>query len=133
MPSERSGDARPRSQGTAGRAVPIAGRAECPASASGPPLTLLRYESAGRWQRRAIIASLENPVTSIFIAARLLADLRNSEFGSIPGDRLTREQIEVLGARYNRGPSTPRERLDLDYGRDITKRWRYLRNLLSGR
>jgi hypothetical protein len=76
---------------------------------------------------------LTDPATSIFIAARVLSNLREREFRGIPGRRLTREQIEVLGARYNRGPSIPRRRLNLDYGQDITKRWRHLNNLLSGR
>jgi soluble lytic murein transglycosylase-like protein len=93
----------------------------------------LGYESAGPWQRRAMIASLSDPATSIFIAARVLANLRDREFRGIRARQLTREQIEVIGARYNRGPAAPRSRLDLDYGRDITKRWRHLRRLITGR
>lgn len=84
-------------------------------------------------QRRMLLSSLKEPSAGILIAAKHLSDLRNIDFKGTPSERLTRAQIEVIGARYNRGPDLPLAhiRSDLSYGKAITKRWRRLRGLIN--
>lgn len=83
-------------------------------------------------QRRMILSSLKESGTNIFIAAKHLSDLRDVDFKGTESARLTRGQIEVIGARYNFGPdlSLAQIRRDLSYGKDITKRWRLLSGLV---
>jgi hypothetical protein len=89
----------------------------------------------GETQRRAVIQSLKDPVSNIFVVAKHLSDLRDRDFYGVPGSKLTRRQVEILGARYNHGPGVPISVLqkDLSYGRAITKRWGVLNGLISER
>lgn len=84
-------------------------------------------------QRRMILSSLQNPSENIFVAAKHLSDLRDVDFKGTSASKLTRGQIEIIGARYNRGSelSLPQIAKDLSYGKDITKRWRLLKSLVQ--
>jgi hypothetical protein len=83
-------------------------------------------------QHEEIIKTLEDPSQSIFLAAKHLSDLRNVDFKGTAGSVLTLEQIEIIGARYNRGPTLPLGEIkkNLSYGRAITGRWGKLQTLL---
>jgi hypothetical protein len=83
-------------------------------------------------QRRAVIATLENPEANIYVAAKHLSDLRDLDFNGTKASALTRDEVEVIATRFNRGPELPigRIRQNLDYGRTVTKRWRVLKDLL---
>lgn len=98
----------------------------------------LGYENSNNLtasQRRSLIDSLEDPVASIFIAAKHLSDLRDFQFKGVHGNQLSRRHIEILGARYNHGPEIPLELLikNTRYGKDISKRLDHLENLLGYR
>ena len=83
-------------------------------------------------QRRAIIASLKIPQVNIFIVAKHLSDLRNIDYKGVSGSKLSREQVEVIGARYFQGPDLSLSNIQRDtgYGRKITKRWGLLNKLI---
>ncbi|GGM79224.1 hypothetical protein GCM10012275_57260 [Longimycelium tulufanense] len=56
-------------------------------------------------QRKEIIAALKDPRQSIFVAARHLAELKQStDFAHTEPDHMTVEQRRELAARYNGGP-----------------------------
>jgi len=84
-------------------------------------------------QRSAIVESLRDPSESIFIAAKHLSDLRDVDFPGTPGASLSEDQIQVIGARYNQGPTRALQdvKKDLSYGQAITARWKLLGGLLS--
>lgn len=86
-------------------------------------------------QIAAVRASLQNPVQNLFIVAKHLSDLRDSDFRGTPASKLTPEQIEIIGARYNRGPDAPLAsiRQHLSYGKNITKRLKKFDHLLNDR
>jgi hypothetical protein len=85
-------------------------------------------------QRRAIYSSLLHADTNIAIAAKHLADLRDRDFRGTHGYQLTRDQIEIIASRYNRGPeiSIDEVRRNLSYGRSITKRWKINKEAAGG-
>jgi hypothetical protein len=93
------------------------------------------YKEPGPWQKKAIISSLQDPSMNIFIAAKHLSDLRNRDFRGTAAPAMTREQIEVIATRFNKGSgrSVSEIKKDLDYGKDITKRWGHLNALLTAR
>lgn len=93
------------------------------------------YKDPGPWQKKAIISSLQDPSTNIFIAAKHLSDLRDLDFRGTTASAMTREQIEVIATRFNRGSggSIAEIKKNLDHGRDITKRWGRLNKLLTAR
>lgn len=86
-------------------------------------------------QMAAIRASLGNPVQNLFIVAKHLSDLRDFDFRDVPASKLTPEQIEITGARYNRGPDVPLATIKqhLSYGKHITMRWKKFDHLLNDR
>lgn len=83
-------------------------------------------------QREQMIGSLQDPQTGIFVAAKHLSDLRDLDFHGVPGRVLTRDQIEVIATRYNRGSELPKSEIkkNVSYGRAITKRWSLLNQLI---
>jgi hypothetical protein len=86
-------------------------------------------------QHEEILRTLESPTQSIFLAANHLSDLRNVDFPGTAGHDLIPEQIEIIGARYNQGPTRALDDVqkDLSYGRAITRRWGLLGSLLTTR
>lgn len=92
----------------------------------------LGYSSPSHAQQQAIIRALRDPVTGIFVAAKHLSRLRDRDFRGRGAAQLSRADIEVIATRYNRGSggSVDRIRANLDYGKDITKRWDRIDKLL---
>ena len=85
-------------------------------------------------QRDQILETLEDPVQSIFLAAKHISDLRDVDFKGIHASALTSSDVQIIGARYNQGPEVSLDRLkkDLSYGKAITRRWSLLGKLLNG-
>lgn len=56
-------------------------------------------------QRDTVIEALKDPAQNIFIASEYLAQLKaESGFADVPPEKMTREQMQELAARYNGGP-----------------------------
>ncbi|MGW1953964.1 hypothetical protein ACWCPI_14585 [Streptomyces sp. NPDC001920] len=56
-------------------------------------------------QRAEVVAATKDPGQNIYIASEYLAQLKaESEFADVPPERMTREQMQELAARYNGGP-----------------------------
>ncbi|MFE5482541.1 hypothetical protein [Streptomyces sp. NPDC056527] len=56
-------------------------------------------------QRDAVIDATKDPAKNIFIASEYLAQLKaESGFADVPPEKMTREQMQELAARYNGGP-----------------------------
>jgi hypothetical protein len=56
-------------------------------------------------QRDAVVSAVRDPAQNIFIASEYLAQLKaESSFADVPPERMTREQMQELAARYNGGP-----------------------------
>lgn len=56
-------------------------------------------------QRDAIIGALKDPAQNAYIASEYLAQLKaESSFADVPPEKMTREQMQELAARYNGGP-----------------------------
>ncbi|WP_217208218.1 hypothetical protein [Streptomyces sp. AC550_RSS872] len=56
-------------------------------------------------QREEVVNASRDPGQNIYIAAEYLAQLKaESEFADVPPERMTREQMRELAARYNGGP-----------------------------
>ncbi|WP_372350383.1 hypothetical protein [Streptomyces sp. KL116D] len=56
-------------------------------------------------QREQVVAATKDPGTNIFIASEYLAQLKaESGFADVPPEKMTREQMQELAARYNGGP-----------------------------
>lgn len=56
-------------------------------------------------QRKAVVEAVREPRQNIFIAAAYLAHLKaGSPYADVPSERMTREQMQDLAARYNGGP-----------------------------
>jgi len=83
-------------------------------------------------QRRMVVSSLKNPQIGIFVAAKHLSYLRDIDFSGVSAPEMTKDQIEIVGSRYNRGPDISINDLkkNLSYGKAITKRWKELKNLI---
>ena len=81
----------------------------------------------------AIIESLNEPRTAIFIAAKHLSDLRDIDFRNKGARDLSWDDILVIGARYNQGPDKPLSEIkkDLSYGKTIRRRAVQLEQLLT--
>ena len=92
----------------------------------------LNYKTLGGGEKAAIIASLTDSQTSIFIAAKHLADLRDIDFKGTRSSKLTKDQIEVIATRYNAGPDLPliKIRIRSSYGAVIIRRWDHLADLV---
>lgn len=84
-------------------------------------------------QRRMILSSIENSQFSIFLAAKHLSDLRDLDFKGTKASDMNKNQIETIAARYNFGTEVPLDKMQskLGYGRNVTKRWKELRNLIK--
>lgn len=84
-------------------------------------------------QRQQVLATLNDPVESIFLAAKHISDLRDVDSKGKNASELTTFDVQIIGARYNQGPLVPLDRLknDLSYGERITARWTLLGSLLS--
>ncbi|MFG2553934.1 hypothetical protein ACGFWF_28825 [Streptomyces sp. NPDC048581] len=56
-------------------------------------------------QRDEVVNASKDPGQNIYIASEYLAQLKaESEFADVPPERMTREQMRELAARYNGGP-----------------------------
>ncbi|MDC0772250.1 hypothetical protein [Streptomyces sp. HD] len=56
-------------------------------------------------QREEVVNASKDPGQNIYIASEYLAQLKaESEFADVPPERMTREQMQELAARYNGGP-----------------------------
>ncbi|MBM9624753.1 hypothetical protein [Streptomyces zhihengii] len=56
-------------------------------------------------QRAVVVDAVKAPATNIFIASEYLAQLKaESGFADVPPEKMTREQMQELAARYNGGP-----------------------------
>lgn len=56
-------------------------------------------------QREEVVDASKDPGQNIYIASEYLAQLKaESEFADVPPERMTREQMQELAARYNGGP-----------------------------
>ncbi|KMS69683.1 hypothetical protein ACM01_33815 [Streptomyces viridochromogenes] len=56
-------------------------------------------------QREEVLDATKDPGQNIYIASEYLAQLKaESEFADVPPERMTREQMQELAARYNGGP-----------------------------
>ena len=56
-------------------------------------------------QQNAIIGALKDPAQNAYIASEYLAQLKaESSFADVPPEKMTREQMQELAARYNGGP-----------------------------
>ncbi|MCQ0023137.1 hypothetical protein M4914_09390 [Streptomyces somaliensis DSM 40738] len=70
-------------------------------------------------QRDQVVGALRNPAKNIFIASEYLAQLKaESGFADVPPERMTRDQMQELAARYNGGPYYQDPRAQ-GYGRDF--------------
>jgi hypothetical protein len=87
----------------------------------------------------ALLDSLYDPPQAIFIAAKHLSDLRDNGFKGKGATTLAKEEIEVIGSRYNGwvtvklkpDKSLAKIKGDLSYGKAITRRWDLLTRLLT--
>lgn len=56
-------------------------------------------------QREEVVNASKDPGQNIYLASEYLAQLKaESEFADVPPERMTREQMQELAARYNGGP-----------------------------
>ncbi|MZD05303.1 hypothetical protein GTW43_09440 [Streptomyces sp. SID5785] len=56
-------------------------------------------------QRDQVVSATKDPAKNIFIASEYLAQLKaESGFADVPPEKMTREQMQELAARYNGGP-----------------------------
>ncbi|MDG9702065.1 hypothetical protein [Streptomyces sp. DH37] len=56
-------------------------------------------------QRDAVVSAVRDPARNIFIASEYLAQPKaESSFANVPPERMTRERMQELAARYNGGP-----------------------------
>ncbi|MEU6772310.1 hypothetical protein [Streptomyces sp. NPDC046759] len=56
-------------------------------------------------QRDQVVGAIKDPGKNVFIASEYLAQLKaQSDFADVPPERMTREQMAELAARYNGGP-----------------------------
>ncbi|RSO04614.1 hypothetical protein DMH18_33650 [Streptomyces sp. WAC 06783] len=56
-------------------------------------------------QREEVTGALKDPAQNAYIAAEYLAQLKaESDFADVPPEKMTREQMQELAARYNGGP-----------------------------
>lgn len=56
-------------------------------------------------QREEVVSATKDPAQNIYLASEYLAQVKSeSEFADVPPERMTREQMRELAARYNGGP-----------------------------
>ena len=75
-----------------------------------------------------VIKALKDPVMNIYIVASHVSDLKQIDYSDIPSSELTKDQIIVIGTRYNRGPDMPIEDImkNTEYGDSIIANEVYL-------
>ncbi|MFI9175912.1 hypothetical protein [Streptomyces lincolnensis] len=87
-------------------------------------------------QRRVLIWSLLDPQQNLFLVASHLDRLRDRDIPDRTAAEMTREDIRVLGARYNRGPELTREQIlttgpRTKYGDDVLRKQERVERLLA--
>jgi hypothetical protein len=93
-------------------------------------------ESMSALQRRVLIWSLLDPQQNLFLVASHLDRLRDRDIPGRTAAEMTREDIRVLGARYNRGPELTREQIlttgpRTKYGDDVLRKQERVERLLA--
>lgn len=75
-----------------------------------------------------VIKALKDPVMNIYIVASHVSDLKQIDYSDIPSSELTKDQIIVIGTRYNRGPDMHIEDImkNTEYGDSIIANEVYL-------
>jgi uncharacterized protein YukE len=73
-------------------------------------------------QRDEVTGALKDPAQNAYIASEYLAQLKSeSDFADVPPEKMTREQMQELAARYNGGPYYQSDAAQA-YGRGFDKR-----------
>jgi hypothetical protein len=82
------------------------------------------YHNLSNEQVDSLKTSILDPKQNIYLVAEHLSDLKNIDFSEIDSDNLTKEQIEIIATRYNRGPDLSLEEIkqNSSYGKSITNR-----------
>ncbi len=83
-------------------------------------------------QLRELANCLQHDVFNIQLAARHLYQLAEKDGFQVSLPHLTKEQIRIIGARYNRGVSLSLEKIkeDTSYGDFIINNWLHFSSLL---
>ena len=94
------------------------------------------YDKISKTRQKLIIDMLKDVNTNVLLAAKYLAYLRDKEFKGKSAVQLTKSDIEVIAARYNRGETETLEELlnsthRREHGINLTNRWDDLTKLMS--
>jgi RHS repeat-associated protein len=94
---------------------------------------VLDYEKTTIVENNVIVDALKDTKLQFFIVAKHLSDLKKVDFSDKKTTDLTNEDIEVIGARYNRGAGLSLDKIkeNLSYGKAITKRKDKLEELIK--
>jgi len=62
------------------------------------------YDNLTGKQRESIISSIKDPIQNLYIVAKHLSDLRDIEYKGLGADKLTEDNVRIIGSRYWWGP-----------------------------
>jgi hypothetical protein len=93
----------------------------------------LKLEKMSANERNDLIHKLETNAFNLDVVALHLRDLILHDFPGVDTRNLTQEQVQIAGARYNRGAGLSIEsiRKNTSYGDVILKIWPRVKNLLT--
>jgi len=88
------------------------------------------YTNLTEEQTEEIITSLNDPIQSLYIAAKHLSHLRDVDYKGIRAGALTEKQVSIIATRYNVGASVKLKSLEgwTQYGEEVINN----RELLEG-